>query len=116
MGIIKVPVRVCDFDTTKEQEESQDNNVVLCPCTRCGKDLCGKHRVSIRTSNDTDSYAELCPSCLKGFTELMKDFLGIPKQGSRPATPEELENYERLGKAYAKFYSNNKKGEHDGSN
>jgi hypothetical protein len=115
MGIIKVPVRVCDFDTTKEQEESQDNNVILIPCTRCDKDLCRKHRVSIDTTGYISplaySSAELCPSCLKGFAELMKDFLGIPKQGSRPATPEELENYEQLGKAYEKFYRNNKKGD-----
>ena len=47
MVVIKVPVRVCDFDTTKEQKNFWHLSRDLSVCERCGKDVCKYPRSSI---------------------------------------------------------------------
>jgi hypothetical protein len=102
MGIIKVPVRVCDFDTTKEQEEQKnlrDISIDLSPCERCGKDLCKYHKRSIKLEGwklEKPSHGAshsivvgklvvegLCPDCMEAFRVLVRDFVGkTPNIGS----------------------------------
>ena len=94
MVVIKVPVRVCDFDTTKEQEEQKnlrDISSDLSPCEGCGMDLCKFHKRSIKTEGwklEKPSHGQshsvvvgklvvgaLCPDCMEAFRVLLRDFL-----------------------------------------
>ena len=92
MVVIKVPVRVCDFDTTKEQKNFWHLSRDLSVCERCGKDVCKYHRRSIKdegwkSENPSDGQShsvvvhtllveDLCFNCLGAFGELLEDFVG----------------------------------------